>query len=155
MSKMYIEILNRLFLISKRGYGGWGRSLDLGEDPELEKLFEDKGIELHTERIDFMCREEERKASERCDSRVILRLSGEDYTIQNYNVKCLRNETAVKIASFLIKKGLDADVEIMQGFRGSKVIKSIKTKRSIESKSKERQASMFSEEVNKMQHITN
>lgn len=155
-TKTYIEIPNRLFLISKRGYGGWNKGLDKEEELELIDLFKSKGIECHVKGIESMFRDEERKEDERCNSRVILRTDDAEYTIQNYNIRCLKHETAVKIASFLIKKGLNADIEVLQGFSGSKVIKSVSTKRNIkkkeEEKSKHEQVHMFAHQTSSANH---
>ncbi len=156
-TRTYLEIPNRLFLISKRGYGGWGKSLDDEDKENLTEILKEKGLTCHTEDIESMLKDEEIKGNERCDSRVILKIGDSDYTIQNYNIRCLKNETAVKIASHLIKRGLDADIEIMQGFKGSKIIKSLSTNRIIHKKAEEKselnQISMFGEQVSSMGYV--
>lgn len=154
-TKTYIEIPNRLFLIGERVYGGWSRNLDTEDRLKLVKVLKSKNILCHLETIEEMFVDEEAGAgvNEPCNSRVIVKINDKDYTIQNYNIKCIKYETALKIASFLIKRGLDTDIEVIQGFKGSKIIKSISTSRSIKKKVESEQINMFSGKASDMSYI--
>lgn len=148
-SRTYIKIPNRLFLIGKRGYGGWSRDLNLEDRKILMKLLSKHGIECYAEGIQNMFKDEEIKANEQCNCRVITKLGDQDYTIQNYNTRCLKYESAVKIASFLLNKGLDADIEIIEGFRGRRTIKSSKNKKD----NKTKQINMFGQEISDTSYL--
>lgn len=156
-TKTYIEIPNRLFLVTKRGYGWWSRDLDNEERSEFVETLKSKGLICHMEHIENLFKDEELAENDRCNSKVRLKIDDKNYVIHNYNCRGLKQVTAEKVANYLVKKGLDADVEVVQGFGGSKIIKSSSTKKIIEQRAKEKtkiqQINMFGEQVNGMFYV--
>ena len=104
------------------GENGWGYYCASSIDMDDKKLKDDTA-----------------SGEERCNSRVVLRLNDKQYNILNYNCRAMKKETTLKIASYLLKKGLIADIEMLTGYSGNKVLKSIdynKSSRSIREQSK-------------------
>lgn len=129
--KTYIEIPNRLFLIGKRSpYGFWSRDLEKEESKSLIEILKSYLI-ICTNTFDkSKFRNETISEKEICDSRVILHVNDDEYNLYNCDCRAIKRKTAVKIASFLIKKGLEADIEIIRGFSGTKILKKIEEQRS-------------------------
>lgn len=124
--KTYIEIPNRLFLIGKRSsYNGYTYDLDEDEIKTVMDALNENYINCINNPDESKFKDEELTGKGYCNCRVVLELSGQDYNISNYNSRGLKRETAEKIASYLYKRGLKADIEMFQGFSGSKMIKNL------------------------------
>ena len=121
----YIQISNRIFLVGERGYGGWSRCLKKEDRDNLASILEEKGITCHDKVIEDLSKNDIGSEEDRCNCRVILTLANKEYNVQNYNVRAIKNDTAIRVASYFINRGLDADIEVLEGFNGHKIIKSM------------------------------
>lgn len=127
--KNYIEIPNRLFYIGKRGkYNGYTYSLSQDEQEELISETNKYGVNLTDIENPDKFIDETLENNERCNCKIVIVLKDEKYNISNYDHKGLKKETAVKIASYLINKGINAEIEEILNFSGSKMLKSLKAK---------------------------
>lgn len=125
-SKTYIEIPKRLFSVGKRSsYNGYTYNLNEEERKYFIKEMENYEIECtyldETEKFFDEITEE----NTRCNCKVVFTLNDQQYNISNYDYKGIKKETAVKVASYLIKKGINAEIEEIMNFQGSKVHKSL------------------------------
>lgn len=140
----YIEIPNRIFRIGRRGsYRGWTYDLDDEESSVvINKL---KSYDIHcTKEIDLSKCKSESSNDTPC-SRVILDLDGDKYNISNHDMKAVKKDTAVKIASYLSKRGLKCEIEVIYGFGKTKIAKVIVSHTTIPVKKQavDKQLSMF------------
>lgn len=124
---LFVEIPNRIFYIGKREkYRGWTYRLELeGTKEIIEKLnIYSVFATITPDKEKF----KDEPVNNEQSGNVIVKLDEVEYNIKNYNCRALKLSTMKKIASYLVKKGLDAEVEIQLNFsRNSKILKMNKT----------------------------
>lgn len=126
-SRTYIEIPNRLFSIGKRNnYNGYTYGLTDEEREELISVIKEYGVCCTNIESQGQFIEEVYGNNQRCNCKVVISLNDQKYNITNYDHKGLRKDTAVKIASYLIKNNIESEIEEIMNFSGSKFLKSVK-----------------------------
>ncbi len=108
----FIEIDSRIFYIGRRSsYGSWTYSLNEKEIDWLKEILSNRSINLIDQTNIFNCMDEAVSDQDRACCRVILTIGENQYNIQNYNIRGIKESTAIKLRDDLRSHGLLAAVE--------------------------------------------
>lgn len=126
-NKTYIEVPNRLFSIGKRSnYNGYTYSLSEDEGKQLTAEIKKYGVFCTDIEDQDKFMDEIIENGELCNCKIVITLDKQKYNIANYNDRGLKMGTAVKVASFMIKNKIDAEIEEIKNFSGGKILKNLK-----------------------------